>query len=269
MATVKKAAKVTKNIQRIKSRIHRRKELEKLNQLFNMKNRNQFWKEVKSMRKNEVKVDIPTQKLKSHYEKLFNEPLMKKCPNEENDLKEAIDSKVNLIENDEETKVIICNSKISDIISNLSNNKAIGNSLISNEMLKYSLCPKLIEIIRFIMETIINKKIMPQNLNVGKIIPIPKEDETTQDINMVRPLTISDCLSNIFEYIMMDQIMKKHQVPQLQFGFRENSSCSHAIFVLTELIKHNMSLKKNTFACAIDASKAFDKVDRKSLLMKI
>ncbi len=131
-------------------------------------------------------------------------------------------------------------------------------------------CSKLVEITKFIFETTINEKLKPSNLNIGKIIPIIKDEKgSNQNINNVRPLTISDCLSNIFEHIMINEIEKEHTVPKLQFGFRASSSCNHAIFVLSELIKHNKCLKKNTYACVIDASKAFDKVDRASLLCKL
>ncbi len=47
-----------------------------------------------------------------------------------------------------------------------------------------------------------------------------------------------------------------------QFGFKKSSSCSHAVFVLREALAYNKRLNKRTLICAIDASKAFDKVCR-------
>jgi hypothetical protein len=55
---------------------------------------------------------------------------------------------------------------------------------------------------------------------------------------------------------------------QKQFGFKKNSSSGHAAFVLLEVIKNNMRRGKKTLICEIDASKAFDKVDRDYLWHK-
>src|SRR6185312_4616666 len=111
---------------------------------------------------------------------------------------------------------------------------------------------------------------MPSDFNVSRIVPIPKDDKgNLSDMSNIRPLSISDVYANIFERLVMLNIKKHHTLPDLQFGFKEKSSCSHAVMTLLELAKMNVSRHKNTFACAIDASKAFDKVDRDSLLVKL
>jgi hypothetical protein len=194
---------------------------------------------------------------------------MFQCPTEAARIKNAVDKHAEMATQNSDL-LNISESELTGIIQNLSNNKAVGPMGISNEMLKNSLCPKLIEIVKYIMELILNENVIPNDFNKGKIIPIPKDDsKSLKDIANVRPLTISDCFSNIYEYIIIIQIEKLHNVPPLQFGFRKNSSCNHAIFTLTELIKHNKSMNKNVFACAIDASKAFDKVERMNLYYKL
>ncbi len=68
------------------------------------------------MRKTESKVNIPINILKEHYDKLFNEPLKKKPPDEEITQNETINNKINEIVNDTNTKVIISNEEIINII---------------------------------------------------------------------------------------------------------------------------------------------------------
>ena len=54
----------------------------------------------------------------------------------------------------------------------------------------------------------------------------------------------------------------------MQFGFKKNSSCAHAIYNLKSIQRHQKK-KRRVLLCAIDASKAFDKVNREKLLVKL
>ena len=72
-------------------------------------------------------------------------------------------------------------------------------------------------------------------------------------------------ITNIFERITLDEITKKHPGISRQFGFKANSSCSHAIFVLNESLKFIKKKKKRAVVTFIDASKAFDKINRSIL----
>ena len=91
----------------------------------------------------------------------------------------------------------------------------------------------------------------------------------SNDLNNIRPITISDALANIFEKIILSEAQKTHVEHKLQFGFKKNSSCNHAIFVFKETANYYNSKNKPIFACAIDASKAFDKVNRMLMMQKL
>lgn len=60
-----------------------------------------------------------------------------------------------------------------------------------------------------------------------------------------------------------------HKNNKKQFGFKENSSCQHALFALNEALNANYRARNKTYVCAIDASKAFDKVNRQKLWCKL
>jgi hypothetical protein len=68
---------------------------------------------------------------------------------------------------------------------------------------------------------------------------------------------------------MLLKIEGTYTEPDQQFGFRSNSSTNHAIFALEETIKYYKKRQKPIFACAIDASKAFDKVNRERLMKSL
>lgn len=63
---------------------------------------------------------------------------------------------------------------------------------------------------------------------------------------------------------------KKNQTkiddPEQQFDFKPHSSTNHAVYVLDETVRYYKRKKKQLYACAIDASKAFDKVNRELLM---
>ena len=76
-------------------------------------------------------------------------------------------------------------------------------------------------------------------------------------------------MANIYEKIILNELEKTHPNNKKQFGFKKNSSCGHALFVLRELLIKNQKNKKKTYICAIDASKAFDKVNRNFMWNKL
>ncbi|CAF0807483.1 unnamed protein product [Brachionus calyciflorus] len=72
----------------------------------------------------------------------------------------------------------------------------------------------------------------------------------------------------IYEKIILKRINKKYQGIKNQFGFRTNSSCRHAVFAFKESVLFNRRQKKRKIGATIDASKAFDKLNRVNLGVK-
>ncbi|RNA09839.1 RNA-directed DNA polymerase from mobile element jockey-like [Brachionus plicatilis] len=170
-------------------------------------------------------------------------------------------------------QVEIHRENVIKIIKNLPNNKSIGFGEINNELYKYGLSNLLIELVATIIEKVINSGIIPNFFNFGKISPVVKDEKKAKnDVNNIRPITISDTLANIYERLIMIELDKSHNGVPNQFGFtykRFDSSCNHAVFALNETILHTIKKDKPVYACAIDASKAFDKVNRTILFNKL
>jgi len=52
----------------------------------------------------------------------------------------------------------------------------------------------------------------------------------------------------------------------LQFGFKEKSSCSHALFTMKTVVDHNVKHGITVDVAALDISKVFDQVNYYTLL---
>jgi len=76
-------------------------------------------------------------------------------------------------------------------------------------------------------------------------------------------------LAIIWEYYILAQFEIKSDLQDQQFGFRKCSSTTHAIYTLRELIRIRKRSKLDTYVLFLDFSKAFDKIHRIKLMVKL
>ena len=251
---------------RYKKKVKRDMLFRYVDKLFHL-DREDFWKQIRRMEKQCHTVNIKVEKLKDEYEKIFNES---NCSAEE--VKSA-QEEVDTFLRDKSTLVTnykLDESVLQGMIGELRNGKSVGLRGISNEMVKYCPYSKLTPLIAKLYSYMINEKIQPASFNISIIKPIIKsEKKPNDDINNTRPVAISDCLQNLFEKVLLYEINKGHQDHKQQFGFKTNSSCSHAVFVVTQAANFAKQNGQRMYTCAVDASKAFDKVSRPHLWIKL
>jgi hypothetical protein len=254
--------------QREKEKLSQKGTQRKLEYLFR-KDRQGFWKALNKKKNKTESVNVGIERLKSSFEDLFNKKIV---DNSNGEHLERIISEVkshSTFIGDERLEFSIDNAEFEMVVKSLKNSKSVGFAEISNEMIKYG-GSSLSYIIKLILEKIIQYGKIPHFFNVGKIIPLIKDDKKdAHDLNNVRPITISDSLTNVFEKVVLLEIEKTHKEHSSQFGFKKNSSCNHAVFVLKETVNFYKYNKNSVHMCAIDASKAFDKVNRWALMHKL
>ncbi|CAF1025673.1 unnamed protein product [Brachionus calyciflorus] len=263
----KEAKKMFRNKKRLNIKLKRNKKLEMLNKLFKL-NKNEFWTKVKLLQRKRHKINIKIDDLKIEYEKLFtvsNNILGRKS----NDKLEKLEDFMEVNKNKRydyvlETKVL------KDIVNRLPNGKSSGFNDVNYEMIKYSNSEAIIEMIRIVYEKMIKFQVVPYLFNVSVIKPLVKDSKKlSNDINNLRPVSISDPFANIYEAILLREIESEYKDNNKQFGFKSFSSCSHAIFTLKQSIIKSECDKRRLYVAAIDASKAFDKVRRELLWCKL
>ncbi|RNA11416.1 hypothetical protein BpHYR1_038011 [Brachionus plicatilis] len=116
-------------------------------------------------------------------------------------------------------------------------------SNISNEMIKYCDSKLLIKTLQICYGKIIEDSRVPTNFNISIIKPLIKDHMSPSN---TRPVAISDVYKS-----------KEHDK---QFGFKQSSSCAHAVFILKQ---------RSLYVLAVDLTKAFDKVFRPLLWLNM
>ena len=107
---------------------------------------------------------------------------------------------------------------------------------------------------------------VPENLKKEKKVPVPKKYDQIMD--HFRGITIPPTLGKLLENIILSKIDYLSQ-SSLQFGFTAGLSPQMATLCLTELVCSSKAEKKQLILTTIDASKAFDLVDRDILLWEL
>jgi len=260
------AKKAFKNVKDFKKKLKSCSLFRYVNNLFHL-DRNSFWSQIKRMERKSNNINIDLEKLKTEYEKIFNEPYTSK----EDVARKQVEVDAYIKKNQtEKFKNKTESFVIQGLINELKCGKSIGLRGVSNEMLKYCSSAKLVPVIARFYDCIINEQVLPIGFNVSVIKPILKsENKPNNDISNTRPVAISDAIQNLYERLLLWKLNKTHKEHDQQFGFKRNSSCSHAIFVVSQVANFAKQNGKRLYTCAIDASKAFDKVSRPHLWLKL
>ena len=88
-----------------------------------------------------------------------------------------------------------------------------------------------------------------------------------------KPITLLNPLSKVFEKCLHNRLHsyfnKYNILTPNQFGFKQNSSTSHAVRQLYDEFIDNLDETKSTYAVFLDLKKTFDTVNHQILLQKL
>ena len=161
--------------------------------------------------------------------------------------------------------------KVQNIIENLNSKQSSGNDGISTMLLKH-LAPVLYKPLTFIINQSLLTGIFPDKLNLAKVIPLYKKDNTHL-IENYRPISILPSISKVFEKSVYDQIyayFTQHAyLSNSQYGFRKDHSTEYAILEIVDRIAYEVENGNVPIAIFLDLSKAFDTLNHDILLSKL
>ena len=120
-----------------------------------------------------------------------------------------------------------------------------------------------------LLNALLSHAFVPNNFCHSTVVPLLKNkhgDATSLD--MYRGITLLPVISKIFESVLLELFNDFLVTDNLQFGFKKNSTCSHALFAFTESVKYFVNSSSKVYGAFLDVSKAFDKVLHNGLFIK-
>ena len=121
-----------------------------------------------------------------------------------------------------------------------------------------------------IFNKFLSHKHVPRSMIEGEIRPVFKNNCASKtDSSNYRPVMNSSNILKVFENCIFPYLSNHLKLSNLQFGYRNNTSCNLAVTVLNETVENYVSGNSNVHCCVIDVSKAFDKINYKILVHKL
>ena len=160
---------------------------------------------------------------------------------------------------------------VSKVMLDLKRGKAADIDGLSNEHLLFS-HPVLPVILSRLFDLILCSRYIPFGFKQSYIVPIPKvQDVRTKAMtcNDFRGIAISPVIAKVFEYCFLSKFQSLFATDKNQFGFKKGISCSNAIYSVRKFVDRYVTAGCTVNLCAIDLSKAFDKVNHHALFIKL
>jgi len=102
-------------------------------------------------------------------------------------------------------------------------------------------------------------------------VPLQKGNKSCSKsltVDDFRGISISPVLSKVFEHCILSRF-GTYFTSDNQFGFKKSTGCSHAIYCARSVISHYVAGGSTVNLCALDISKAFDRMDHHGLYIKL
>ena len=102
-------------------------------------------------------------------------------------------------------------------------------------------------------------------------MPVPNCCQTSSTVDDFSGISVSSILSNLalsyLEHCILDRFSSYLTTSYNQFGFQKGLSGSNTVYSVRSVINSFVSGGSTVSVCAIDLSKAFDKMNRYSYLL--
>ena len=158
---------------------------------------------------------------------------------------------------------------VDSIICKLKPGKAASIDNISAEHIKYS-HPIIVSLISKLFRLMLHFDYVPNDFGRSLTVAIPKNNmSSSTSTEEYRGISISPVISKFFEHVLLVCYSKYLVSSDFQFGFKSGSSCSHAIYTVRKAIDYFVERDSTVNVCALDLAKAFDKVNKYALFIKL
>ena len=152
----------------------------------------------------------------------------------------------------------------------MKNGRAAGLDELLCEHIKFS-HPIVVSILSKLFNLFIKTSHIPASFGASYTVPIPQCNVQTRCLSVddFREISISPVISKLFEMAVLDRYSDYFTTSDHQFGFKKHLSCTAAIFSVRNVIEKFVSCGSTINVCALDLSKAFDRMNHYALLLKL
>ena len=162
--------------------------------------------------------------------------------------------------------------ELEEALQRLKLKKSPGPDGITNEMILH-LGEKSKEVLLKIFNSSWKTGSVPQCWKEADMIPIQKKGKDKSKAQNYRPISLTSCLGKLMERLINTRLVWHLEANQLlspeQAGFRQHRSTEDQITFIAQSIEDAFQEKKNTLTVWLDMEKAFDKVWKDGLKLKL
>ena len=162
--------------------------------------------------------------------------------------------------------------EIEAAIRQLKCKKAPGPDGVTNDMIKH-LGPAAKKTLLELFNESWKNGTVPALWKKATIIPIHKKGKDKKDPNSYRPISLLSCLGKVLERVINRRLIsfleERKILSPTQTGYRKHISTEDQLALIAQAIENAFQEKKKVVSVFFDLTKAFDKVWREGLLLKI
>lgn len=161
---------------------------------------------------------------------------------------------------------------VENVIGKMNRGKAAGLDGVTAEHLQncHALLPGILAKLFNIM--LLNGHV-PSSFGQSYTVPLHKDSASVYSksatVDDFRGISISPVLSKVLEHCILDRYKAFFNTSDNQFGFKKGSGCARAIYTVRCAIDNYINSGSTVNLCAIDLSKAFDKMNHHGLFIKL
>jgi len=158
---------------------------------------------------------------------------------------------------------------VSRCLSRIKKCKAPGVDNIETEHLAYA-HPLLVVQLCVLFNTMLQCSVVPQTFLAGIVVPVIKDKRgDITDINNYRAVTLSSCISKLFEMCILELYGDMLATSPMQFWFKKKLGTRRALYVLQSTVQYFVKNGSTVNVALLDISKAFDNVHHTQLFQKL
>ena len=163
---------------------------------------------------------------------------------------------------------LISEDTVTKSIEGLKTGKSPGADSIAGEHIKNA-HPILRSILTKLFNCIILTEYVPDAFGVSTLVPIPKAGKSHIVVDGYRGISLTPVISKNFERCLLQKFLPYLKTSDRQFGFKPGTGCTSAVYSVRKTRDYFVKRKSTVIMCSLDMEKAFDKMNRDALFIKM